>query len=148
MKSKTIFFFLFAMIALRLSAQKGSDPTVQKNNRNSVRANKDKDRLITNIILYNPQGQQQILPISYTGAESKITAILYDALNVENSVPNVMSFSEDGKTLTINLSKKCPPICRDEHILEFVSGGKRTEFRLYNLQSWPPMVAQLQASQK
>jgi hypothetical protein len=83
MKSKTIFFFLFAMIALRLSAQKGSDPTVQKNNRNSVRANKDKDRLITNIILYNPQGQQQILPISYTGAESKITAILYDALNVE-----------------------------------------------------------------
>ena len=136
------------MIALRLSAQKGSDPTVQADNRNSSRGNGDKARYLTNIQLYNHQGQQQILPISYTGAASKITAILYDAPNVENSVPNVMSFSEDGKTLTIKLSKKCPPICRDEHILAFVSGGKRTEYRLYNLQSWPPMVTQMQASQK
>jgi hypothetical protein len=147
MKSKTIFFFLFTMFVVYLSAQKGNDPKVQANNRNSTRSNTDKC-CPTKITLYNHQGQEQILPISYTGAASKITAILYDAPNVENSVPNVMSFSEDGKTLTIKLSKKCPPICRDEYILAFVSGGKRTEYRLYNLQSWPPKVAQMQASQK
>ena len=143
MRSKFFFFLLFITITSGVMAQKGSDPTVQVESRNSTRSNTDKCCQITAFVISNGSSNTN-LGIFDLFDPSAASGYVYVDMLVDGkaiAARDYVSFSPDDTKLTILMSKLCPPKCPKKLTLTFTKGTKTVSYNINNPLTSKPSVA-------